>query len=279
MQIPTWEQFSAVFAAPGDEQARAVREAFIQQHNEREGDEATSSVEDYVNALITLYGYFLDHKEGTFSVVEWLDDKLGDAFTIDFDDDGEAVEVRFGGRKIVLSHHSMGTDELEQDVAQLERLMEERYYIIYQCIGEGFSDTLELLLVPSDHWRRAEMIYGQAWVAAHFMRCVGEEPFAPQSDAPPASTGQAPVANRRSSEESEWDTFYHFKAKIFLWFVLPVLVAFALYVAWGVLKSDTLPPPQPEGCENVDRTFRNLPAEQAEPLKEHMRRQLGCNSE
>lgn len=264
MQIPTWEQFSAVFAAPGDEQARAVREAFIQQHEELYGYEA-SSTEDYATVLISVYGYFLDFKEGTFSVVEWLDDKLGDAFTIDFDDEGETVKVCFGGKEIVLPHHPMGTDEFEQDLAQLERLMEERYCFIYQCIGEGASDTMELLLVPTDHWRRAETIYGQTCVAAHFRRCVSEEPFAPQVKAPSSSTGVGPAASRHTSEGSEWNTFYRLRANMFLWLILPVIVIFALSVLWGVLKGNTLQSPQPKGCENVDNVFRNLPAEQAAP--------------
>lgn len=276
MQIPTWEQFSAIFAAPGDEHAQAVREALIQQHDA--GYDA-SSTEDYVTVLTTVYGYFLDFKEGTFSVVEWLDEKLGDAFIVDFNDESETVKVRFFGKQIVLPHHSIGTDEFEHDLGQLERLMEGRYYFIYQCIGEGASDTTKLLLVPADHWHRAETTYGQARVAAHFRRCISDVPLASHSNALTSAMGAGPAASRRSTDESESETFYRFKAEMFLWFVLPMLVVSALYMIWGGQKGDTLFPPQPKGCENVDRTFRNLGAEQAEPLKEHMRQTLGCNSE
>lgn len=288
MQIPTWEQFFAVFAAPDDEQAHAVRAAFIQQYNEREGDQATSSVDDYVNALITSYGYFLDFKESTFGVVEWLEEKLGSAFTADFDDGGDTVKVRFAGKEIVQSYHHVGDDEFEQDLAQLERLFGNQYVFVYRYLGEGcFSDTLELLLVYTSDWRRAETVYGQLRVAAYFRRCVSNAPSPVTNDAPSvsvgtpssASQGQASAASRfANEEESEWGTFYRFRAKMFLWFILPVLVLFALSVGWGVLKGNTLQPLQSKGCENVDKTFRNLPAEQADPLKEHMRQQLGCSS-
>lgn len=289
MQIPTWEQFSAVFAAPGDEQAHAVREAFIQQFNERAGDQAASSVDDYVNALITSYGYFLDFKESTFGIVEWLEEKLGSAFTADFDDDGDTVKVRFASEEIVQSYHHMGDDGFEQDLAPLEHLLGDQYFFVYRYLGDGcFSDTLELLLVSAGDWRRAETVYGQSRVAAYFKRCVSDAPPPVANDAPSvtagtpssASLGQTSASNRApNEEESEWGTFYRLRAKMFLWVILPVLVAFALSVGWGLLKGNTLQPLQPKGCKNVDNVFRNLPAEQAEPLEEQMRQQLGCKSE
>ncbi|WP_405081107.1 hypothetical protein ACI51X_19675 [Pectobacterium versatile] len=130
MQIPTWEQFSSVFAASSDKLVQAEREALLQQYSEFDDDQATSSVDNYLNALIAIYGYFLDYKEGTFSIVEWLEEKLGDTFTAEFDYDDDTVKVHFGDRVIVLSHHSMGMDGLEQDLAKLEQLMKGRYVVV-----------------------------------------------------------------------------------------------------------------------------------------------------
>ncbi|KHN53940.1 hypothetical protein [Pectobacterium fontis] len=252
MQIPTWEQFSAVFAASGDEQAQAVRKALLQQYSEFDDDSAASSVNNYVDALITIYGYFLDYKEGTFSIVEWLEEKLGDTFTAEFDYDNDTVKVYFADRVTVLSHHSMGTGEFEQDLAKLERLMKDRYHFLYRRPGEGVvNDTEEWLLVPAEDWQRAVQRYGQAQVSAHFRRC----------------------ANR----ESIWDELYRCKTRIFLWLVLPVIVVFSLYVVWGTLKSDT-PPPQPKGCENVDRAYSDQSEQVAAIMKYQMRKKLGCDS-
>lgn len=253
MQIPTWEQFSSVFTASSDKQAQAVREALLQQYSEFDDDPAASSVDNYVNALIAIYGYFLDYKEGTFSIVEWLEEKLGDTFTADFDDDDDTVKVRFGDRVIVLSHHSMGTGGFEQDLAKLERLMKGRYLFLYRRPEEGVvNDTEELLLVPTEHWQRAVQRYGQAQVSAYF--------------------------RRSANKKSKWDVRYHFKTRIFLWLVLPVIVVFSLYVAWGTLKGDTPPPPQPKGCENVDRAFSDQSAQVAAIMRDHMRKKLGCGS-
>ncbi|MCW2485459.1 hypothetical protein J5069_06055 [Candidatus Symbiopectobacterium sp. NZEC127] len=251
MQIPTWEQLSAVFAASGDEQAQAVREALLQQYSEFDDYPATSSVDNYVDALITIYGYFLDYKEGTFSIVEWLEDKLGDTFTAEFDYDDDTVKVHFGDRVIVLSHHSMGMDGFAQDLAKLEQLMKGRYLFLYRRPGEGgVNDTVELLLVPTKHWQRAAQRYGQAQVSAYFRRCV--------------------------NKESIWDELYRCKTRIFLWLVLPVIVVFSLYVAWGTLKSDT-PPPQPKGCENVDRAYNDQSEQVAAIMRYQMRKKLGCD--
>ncbi|KHS83604.1 hypothetical protein RC84_11110 [Pectobacterium carotovorum subsp. carotovorum] len=253
MQNPTWEQFSAVFAASSDKQVQAVREALLQQYSEFDDDLAASSVDDYVNALIAIYGYFLDYKEGTFSIVEWLEEKLGDTFTAEFDYDDDTVKVRFGDRMIVLSHHSMETGEFEQDLAKLERLMKSRYLFLYRHPEEGgVNDTIELLLVSTEHWQRAVQRYGQAQVSAYFRRCA--------------------------NKESKRDVRYHFKTRIFLWLVLPVIVVFSLYVAWGTLKGDTPPPPQPKGCENVDRAYSDQSEQVAAIMKYQMRKKLGCDS-
>lgn len=236
MQIPTWEQFSAVFADSGDEQTHAVREVLIQQYGECDEDSATSSLDNYMDALIAVYGYFLDYKEGTFSVIEWLEEKLGNAFTAEFDDDYDTVKTRFGDKEMVLTHHGMDADEFEQDLAQLERLMEGRYYFIYQCISGGVGDTMELLLVPSEYWCKAQKIYGQDCVEAHFKRYVSEAPHARQGvaqgtaigDDPLVGTGQIPDASQRSNKESGRGAFY---LRLFLLVGLPVIVVLYLYMA------------------------------------------------
>ncbi|AYH35013.1 hypothetical protein C5E17_02545 [Pectobacterium parmentieri] len=253
MLTPTWEQFSAVFAASGDKQAQAVRKALLQQYGECDNDPAASSADNYVDAIIANDGYLLDYKEGTFSIIEWLEEKLGDTFTADFDDDYETVKVRFGDRVLVLSHHSMGTDGFEQDLAKLERLMKDRYLFLYRRPEAGVvNDTEEWLLVPTEHWLRAIQRYGQAQVSTYF--------------------------RHGANKESQWDARYHFKTRIFLWLLLPVIVVFSLYVVWGTLKGDTPPPPQPKGCENVDRAYSDQSEQVAAIMKYQMRKKLGCDS-
>lgn len=281
MHTLTWAQFSALFATPGNESAQAVREAFIQQHNEHEADSMTASAEAYAVAVVVRHGYLLDFKEGTFSVIDWLQERLGNAFTTDFDYDNETAKVRFGDSEVLLSHHQMWTDEFEHDLVQLEQLMGERYYFINLCMGDGCSDTLEMLLAPADYWRRAEKVHGQARVAACFMRCVGDASSAALSTRPSVGIGEAPIANRFSHDQAdEWnrrDRRDRLIDGILRWLVVSVLTVAMLYVFW-LFKSSRLPPSPPEDCEIMVEAFQ-LPPEQEKILKARLGQQFGCDSE
>jgi len=172
MNIVPWEQFSAVFAAPDDVHALAVRQALIEQHHYLAWAEA-SSADDYALALVAVYGCPLDGGPGTMDFISWLEGALGDAFTTEPADDDETVELYFADKAIVRSYHYTGNEDFDVVVAQIEQLLGQQYFIVF-CSSSGISDTLELLLVPAEYWRRAEALYGKAGVAAQFRRYVSD---------------------------------------------------------------------------------------------------------
>ncbi|MBJ3424257.1 hypothetical protein JGC16_24160, partial [Salmonella enterica subsp. enterica serovar Corvallis] len=60
-------------------------------------------------------------------------------------------------------------------------------------------------------------------------------------------------------------------------FLSIMLIAFAIYILWNILtKIEPLSSGQPAGCEDVQNLYSKLRPEVAEPLKEKMRKSLGC---
>lgn len=139
---------------------------------------------------------------------------------------------------------------------------------VYQ--NSTFSDTLSFLLIPSDEWKRVEQHYSPEHISAYVV------PYGKQLVIPEVA---APVVNYVPSVKQDASNVPAlFNARgIRICFLSIMLIAFAIYILWNILtKIEPLSSGQLAGCENVQNLYSKLRPEVVEPLKEKMRKGLGC---
>lgn len=233
MQQPTRDEFSAFFAAPGNKRANARRKQFLLQQDEwPRSDEPTSEYENYQNTFMQVYGIHIDWKEGVFSLLEAISLTLGNAlFPVEFDDDSEteSATVTLAGQQHRFHHHEMGTDGFDNEWERVEHLLSQNGYGLRLQIGNGISDTMSFLLLPSDEWGQVEQEYGAKSVSAHFV-VYGSTYYVPELDA------EMIAGHQGTTKAEHLGLFDRWHMRLFSWLVLPVLVVFALWVLWGVLN-------------------------------------------
>ncbi|WP_252321343.1 MULTISPECIES: hypothetical protein [Symbiopectobacterium] len=123
-------------------------------------------------------------------------------------------------------------------------------------------------MMPVSAWQYVEQQFGTESVSKYFVL------YASQCSALDSDISAPPTISNASPRTVPFEVRI---ALIGFWCGLPVLVGFLLYVLWGVLtRTEPLPPPQPKGCENVEKIHAHLRLEVAEPLKAQMRKRLGC---
>lgn len=249
---PTWKAFSALFADGEHAPTRSTREAFLRRHGLVSGFQPSD--EAYLDAFASVHAIALDWKEGTLSLLEYMQDQLGsDVLSIEPSSDDSRVRVRAGTRRCVFHEHEVGSDGFEYDIERIGHLLADRF--AFRMIRRGgISDTLEFLFVPADWWARAEMLHGKDRVAADFVPYGGAIRLA-----------DAPVPAARSRRQGVLP-------RLFLIFVVPVSCVVVLAV-WQSRQPAT---PQRVKCEDVDKVFSKLPPAQAEAARTAARRQSGC---
>ncbi|QTF07668.1 hypothetical protein HC231_06800 [Brenneria izadpanahii] len=275
MESPNWEAFSDFFAAQDDEPASERREAFLKQHGEWQ--QVESALEDYQSTFINIYGVHLDWKEGIFSLLEALSDILGEEiFPIEFDYDSEieSATINIAGKQHVFHHYQIETEGFEAELARIENILAQSGYALrVYCEGEP-SDMMSLLLMPSTAWKRVEQCYRPEHISAYFIpyryQFVAEDAVAP-------TVKGTSFNKQKASDDSEFAYLFVWLQRIFLWCVLPVLAVFIISGLWNRLtRTEPLPPPQPKGCEKIEKMHSNLQPEVDEELKARMRESLGC---
>lgn len=230
MQQPTRDDVFAFFADPGNKQADAHRKQFLQQQDDWQDEVPAAEREDYQDTFMRVYGIHVDWKEGIFSLLEAISTQLGDAvFTVVFDDDSDIATVNLAGNQHRFHHHQMGTDGFDNEWERLEHLLSQHDYGLRLQIGNGISDTMSFLLLPSDVWVQMEQEHGAESVSAHFV-VYGSTYYVPELDA------EMIAGHQKTAKAEERDLFDVWHTRIFIWLVLPVLAAFALWVLWGVLS-------------------------------------------
>lgn len=269
MQLPDKDAFSDFFAAEDDEQACARRHVFFNYHEEAE--QTAPSRDDYQSTFMRVYGIHIDWREGIFSLLEGISHGLGDAVfstEFDYDSDVETATVNVAGVQHVFHHYSLGSEEYDAEQARIEHLLLTGGYALRVHTESLMSDTLSFLLMPVSAWHYVEQRFGTESVSKYFVS-YASQCAAPNSEIPTPTT----ILNASPRTVP-------FEIRIALmgfWCGFPVLVGFLLYVLWGVLtRTEPLPPPQPKGCENVEKIHARLRPEVAEPLKAQMRKSLGC---
>lgn len=271
MQLPEQDEFFDFFAANDDEQASLRRKFFLEKHKEPCLSE--SALEDYQALFMSIYGINIDWKEGTFSLLEALSDNQGGkpvTVKFDYDSEIETATINLVDAQYMFHHYPMGSDGFDTELVRIEHILANNGYTLRVYQNSIFSDTLSFLLIPSDEWKRVEQHYSPEHISAYFV------PYGKQLVIPEVA---APVVNYVPSVKQEASNVPAlFNARgIRVYFLSIMLIAFAIYILWNILtKIEPLSSGQPAGCENVQNLYSKLRPEVAEPLKEKMRKSLGC---
>ncbi|ECF2752788.1 hypothetical protein E2D35_15875 [Salmonella enterica subsp. enterica serovar Ituri] len=271
MQLPEQDEFFDFFAANDDEQASLRRKFFLEKHKEPWLSE--SALEDYQALFMSIYGINIDWKEGTFSLLKALSDNQGEkpvTVKFDYDSEIETATINLVDTQYVFHHYPMGSDGFDTELVRIEHILANSGYSLRVYQNSTFSDTLSFLLIPSDEWRRVEQRYSPEHISAYFV------PYGKQLVIPEVA---APVVNYVPSVKQETSNVPAlFNARgIRIYFLSIMLIAFAIYILWNILtKIEPLSSGQPAGCENVQNLYSKLRPEVVEPLKEKMRKSLGC---
>ncbi|EJH7013994.1 hypothetical protein NFT50_003199 [Salmonella enterica] len=270
MKLPKQDAFSDFFAADDDEQASLRRKVFLEKYY-KEPWLPESVLGDYQALFMGIYGINIDWKEGTFSLLEALSDNQGEkviTVKFDYDSDIETATISSVDAQYVFHHYPMGSDDFDAELVRIEHILTNSGYTLR--VYQDTSDTLSFLLMPSDEWKRVEQHYSPEHISAYFVP-YGKQLVIPES--------AVPVVNYVPSVKqsvSNTPAFLNVRGiRIYLFGV--IIVAFAIYISWIILtKTEPSPASQPAGCENVQNLYSKLRPEVAEPLKEKMRKSLGC---
>lgn len=271
MQLPKQDEFSDFFAACDDEQASLRRKFFLEKHKERWLSE--SALGDYQVLFMSIYGINIDWKEGTFSLLEALSDNQGEkpiTVKFDYDSDIEIATISLVDGQYVFHHYPMGSDGFDTELVRIEDILAKSGYTLRVYQDCTFSDTLSFLLMPSDEWIRVEQHYSPEHIAAYFV------PYGEQLVIPEVAV---PVVNYVPSikqDASNIPVFLNVRG-IRIYLLSVILIVFLMYILSIILtKAEPSPASQPAGCENVQNLYSKLRPEVAQPLKEKMRKSLGC---
>ncbi|EBS7636880.1 hypothetical protein CDR68_24810 [Salmonella enterica] len=271
MQLPTQDEFSDFFAAFDDEQACLRRKAFLEKHKELWLPE--SALEAYQTLFMSIYGINIDWREGIFSLLEALSDNQGEkVITVKFDygSDIETATISLVDAQYVFHHYSMGSDGFDTELVRIEHILANSGYTLRLYQDSIFSDTLSFFLMPTDEWKRVEQYYGPGHILSYFVP-YGKQLVIPDVAVPAVNYGP-------SVKPDASNTSHLFNVRgIRIYLLSVILIVFVMCILWIILtKAEPSPASQPAGCENVQNLYSKLRPEVAGPLKEKMRKSLGC---
>lgn len=259
MSTPSWEQLCALFENPRSARVRTVQAALLAKHPAELSGYGID--DDYLSVFQAVFQLLVEGREGIFSLLESLVERLGpDILKVEFDDDYETAVVRFEGREVVFHCPGLHHETFSTDMQTLQNLMEGRY--VFRVFHEGcIGDTWQLLLVPASLWLRAQQRYGgdrlSSCLIAFGSEVALDEPFGPER------RWRAP---RRRLDVSR------LRIPLALTFFIAVV---AVLVNGYIDLSETKAPSVP-ACERMGKAFGQLPAQQAQAMAENMRSKGLC---
>lgn len=254
MSTPSWEQLCALFENPRSARVRTVQAALLAKHPAELSGYGVD--DDYLSVFQAVFQLPVEGREGIFSLLESLVERLGsEILEVEFDDDYETAVVRFEGREVVFHCPGLHHETFSTDMQTLQSLMEGRY--VFRVFHEGgIGDTWQLLMVPASLWLRAEQQYGPARLSSCLIASDStialDEPFDPE--------------RRWRAPGRRFDLSRLRIPLALMFFIAVVAVLLNGYISLSRAKA-----PSVAACASMGKAFGQLPVQQAQTMEEDLR--------
>ncbi|MBV6286679.1 hypothetical protein [Pseudomonas aegrilactucae] len=259
MSSPSWEQLCALFEHPRSARVRTAHAELLASYPSELSGYGVD--DDYLSVFQAVFQLLVEGREGIFSLLESLVERLGpDILQVEFDDDYETAIVRFDGREVVFHCPGLHYETFSTDMQTLQDLMAGRYVFRVFYDG-GVGDAWPLLMVPASLWLKAEQRYGDARLSSCLIAFGSEvaldQPFDPE--------------RRWRAPRRRFDLSRLRIPLALTFFIAVVAVLVNGYIDLSVAKAPSVP-----ACERMGNAFAQLPAAQAQAMAEDMRRRGLC---
>ena len=258
MNMPSWEEFSALFENPNSHKVRIAQASLMAHHS---AELSSYAQEDYLSLFRSAFKIMHEGAEGIFSLLENLAEHLDPkVFEVEFDDDYEWASVRFEGSRCQFHCPGIHNESFDADLAKLQNLMKDRYVLRLFFEG-GIDDELAFLIVPASLWAKAQKHYGSARISANLIPYASQVSLEKPYDATLRWQAPRPKAERLG-------------VGLLLVAVIAVVMAavlFSIYSPHPPTNAGTVPT-----CEKMKHAFGKLSPPQAEAMIEDMRQKNRC---